>query len=374
MKNAVTRLAWGIAAPAVAVTGSIALTAMVLLVSGADPLATFRAMIEYGSTPQSIVTVINKSIAYYMAGIAAAIGFKMLLFNIGIDGQYRLAVFVAAVVGGSVSLPAFAHVALIILVAVGVGALWASIAGYLKVRRGVSEVISTIMLNSIATGLIAFFLNPSRFGSQEAGSNNVNTKIIGESGRLPGFVTPGGTIQGFVVVAIIVGIAYWVLLNKARFGFDLRASGMSLRAAMVSGVNGPRMVWTAMLMSGGVAGLVGMGTLLGNSHSYGLAFPAGYGLSGLAIALLGRNHPVGVLFGAILWSFLERSSQVLDLNGVSKEIVTIMQGVIVISVVVAYEVVKRIQSRRLQQLVRSVEDPGVPLQSESHDEEKEEVR
>ena len=110
---------------------------------------------------------------------------------------------------------------------------------------------------------------------------------------------------------------------------------------MASGVSVKRMVVRTMLLSGGVAGLVGMPLLLGESHAYASDFPAGYGFSGIAIALLGRNHPVGIAIGALLWSFLEQSAQILDLEGVPKEIVTIMQGVTVLSVVIAYELVRR---------------------------------
>ena len=111
------------------------------------------------------------------------------------------------------------------------------------------------------------------------------------------------------------------------------------------------MIVVTMLLSGAVAGLVGLPQLLGESHQYGLDFPAGFGLDGhLAIALLGRNHPVGIAIGALLWAWLERSAQILDLMGVSREIVTIMQGVIVLAVVVAWELVRRATLRRQQRI------------------------
>jgi simple sugar transport system permease protein len=238
-----------------------------------------------------------------------------------------------------------------VVVAVLVGAAWAAIAGALKAYRGVSEVISTIMLNGVATGLIAFLLSPGRLAVQEAGSNNITTAPIPPSGQLPGFDTGSGTIGGFLLVAIVVGVAYWVLLNRTVFGFELRASGRSLRAAAVSGVNARRMILMTMILSGSVAGLVGLPQLLGESHHYGLDFPSGFGLTGLAIALLGRNHPIGIAFGALVWAGMERSGQILDLLGVSREIVTIMQGVIVLAIVVAYEIVRRVTLRREQQYV-----------------------
>jgi simple sugar transport system permease protein len=148
-------------------------------------------------------------------------------------------------------------------------------------------------------------------------------------------------VYGLVLLAVIVGVAYWFLLSRMRVGFDLRATGRSEPAAVASGVNVKRMVLVSMLISGAVAGLVGMPQLLGASYTYSLDFPAGLGFTGIAIALLGRNSPVGIAFGALLWAFLDTSRQILDLGGVSKEIVTIMQGVIVLAVVIAYELVRR---------------------------------
>lgn len=333
-------------APILAVISAALVCSLVLLGSGANPLKVYALMIDYGTSPSSIVAIVDKWSVFFLAGIAGAIGFKMLLFNIGIDGQYRMATFTAAVVGGAVVLPAPLHIALVIVTGMLVGGLWAAIAGWLKVKRGVSEVISTIMLNAIATGLIAYLLNPARLGHQAEGSNNISTKKFAESAHLPGIPFLGGEIYGMTVVAILAGVVYWVVLNRTRFGFDLRASGLSLRAAQVSGVSSRRMILVTIVVSGAVAGLVGMPQLIGGSHAYTLDFPAGYGLAGLAIALLGRNHPVGVAAAAFLWAFIERSGQILDINNVPKEIVTIMQGTIVICVVVAYEIVRRFESRQ----------------------------
>jgi len=130
---------------------------------------------------------------------------------------------------------------------------------------------------------------------------------------------------------------------------------------VASGVNVKRMVLISMLISGGVAGLVGMPQLLGSSYNYSLDFPAGLGFTGIAIALLGRNSPIGIIFAALLWAFLDQSSLILDINDIPKEIVQITQGVVVLSVVVAYEVVRRIALRRQQRIVgRATAAPPPP--------------
>jgi simple sugar transport system permease protein len=223
----------------------------------------------------------------------------------------------------------------------------------LKVRRGVSEVISTIMLNAIATSLGAFLLHPDRLAVSVAGSNNIGTKPIGSSGQIPGLPFPdtGNKIFGLVFLAVLVGVGYHFLLNRTRFGFDLRATGMSASAAVASGVSVRRMVIITMLISGGLAGLIGMPQLLGSSHSFALDFPAGLGFAGIGIALLGRNHPIGIAFGALLFAFLSVSADILDLDGIPKEIVQIMQATMVLSVVIAYEVVRRVRLRQQQREV-----------------------
>ncbi len=360
------RVLLAVAAPVLAIVFSAAISSVILVVSGHQPLDVFRQMIDYGTQPRSEVLTLNLATTYYLSAVAVAIGFKMNLFNIGVDGQYRLAAMIAAAFAGSVVLPAPLAPVVTILVAMAVGAMWAGIAGVLKVTRGVSEVISTIMLNFIATGVVAYLLTPGRLAVAIQGSNNIGTKPIPPSGQVPGIsLIPDTTEQvyGLILLAVVVGVAYWFLLSRMRFGFDLRATGRSEPAAVASGVNVKRMVLVSMLLSGAVAGLVGMPQLLGDSYTYALDFPAGLGFTGIAIALLGRNSPIGIAFGALLWAFLDTSRQILDLGGVSKEIVTIMQGVIVLAVVIAYELVRRYglaqQQREVGRRLAAEESAGV---------------
>ncbi|WP_433251931.1 ABC transporter permease [Streptosporangium sp. CA-135522] len=356
-----------LAAPILAVVFAGLVTSIVLLITGDPPLETLGVMIDYGVQPRSIVLTLNYATTFYLSALAVAIGFRMNLFNIGVDGQYRLAALVAAAVGGAVTLPAPLHVALIIFVAMVVGAGWASIAGLLRVGRGVSEVISTIMLNAIATALGAWLLNKDRLAVEVAGSNNIGTKPIGPSGQVPGLALVSGTqtkVFGLIILAIVMGILYHVLLNRTRFGFDLRATGRSESAAVASGVNVKRMILVAMILSGAVAGLVGMPQLLGASYSYSLDFPTGLGFTGIAIALLGRNNPIGIAFGALLWAFLNTSSNILQIHEISPEIVQIMQGTIVLSVIIAYELVHRYQIAAGQRRVSKELASGTPARPE----------
>ncbi|WP_327369450.1 ABC transporter permease [Streptomyces sp. NBC_01217] len=346
------RLILGLGGPVLALVVAFALTSVVLLLSDRDPIEPYQLMVQNAEYADVQVLIINQAGTYYLAALAVAVGFRMNLFNIGVDGQYRLAAMLAAVVGAAVDLPGPLHVLLIVLVAMCVGAFWAGIAGILKTTRGVSEVVSTIMLNAIATSLIAWMILPANLGVQPAGSNDLTTGEISESGWFPSVsMGDGGDIYGFTLIAFALGIVYWFVLNRTRFGFDLRATGASESAAQASGVDAKKMVLTAMLISGAVAGLSGMPLLLGQTHTYSLSFPVGVGFTGITIALLGRNSPVGILFAALLISFIEKTSASLDQHGYEKEIATIMQGLIVISVVVSYELVRQYGLRRQQQKV-----------------------
>ncbi|PXY17279.1 ABC transporter permease [Prauserella endophytica] len=349
------RISWrsvglGLAAPVGALVFALLVCGIILSITGHPPFDVAEDMIGSLERPRTVANSLNSATTYYLSAVAVAIGFKMRLFNIGVDGQYRLAAMLAAALAGASfmeSLPSVVRILMTILAAMLVGAVWSGIAGFLKITRGVSEVISTIMLNAIATALVAFLLNPDRLAVTVAGSNNIGTAPITEGGQVPGipYSESSSDVFGLIVLAAVVGVAYWFMLNRTRFGFDLKATGQSESAAVASGVNVKKMVLASMLLSGAVAGLVGMPQLLGASHSYSLDFPAGLGFTGIAIALLGRNHPIGMAFAAFLWGALDQTSNVLDLSGVPKEIVVIMQGVIVLSVVIAYELVRRYKLR-----------------------------
>ncbi|MCP2165520.1 ABC transporter permease [Goodfellowiella coeruleoviolacea] len=328
--------------PVLAIVFAALLCSIALLVSGGNPASALTAMVAQVGEGTTAVDIVNSASVYYLAGLAVAIGFQMNLFNIGVEGQYRVGAVVAAIVGGAISLPAGLHAAVIIVVAALAGAAYAAIPAILKVTRGVNEVIATIMLNAIAAGVVAFLISQDAFGVLRG--NNIGTAEIAETGWVPGIsFGSNGTVFGLVLLAAAVGVGYWVMMNRSRFGFELRASGESATAASAGGVNAKRMVLVAMLLSGAMAGLVTMPELLGRDHTYLITSPTGYGFTGIAVALLGRNHPGGVALGALLWAFLDKSALALDNVGVPKEIVTIMQGTIVLSVVVAYEIVRRLE-------------------------------
>jgi simple sugar transport system permease protein len=368
--NRLRRTGLALLGPVLAIVVALIIFALVILLIGEDPLAALQVMVDLGDTPQqqvqSIVVILNRAVPLFLAGLAVSIAFRMGLFNIGVEGQYRLATILAAAAGAAVSLPAPLHVLLIVVVAMLVGALWAGIVGVLKVTRGVSEVISSIMLNFVALGTASFLLTGPLRGSGE-GESIVTTRVIPESGWFPGLngvltglglSEPRSELYGFLLVAVVAGVLIAVLLTRTRFGFDLRATGLSPSAATASGVDARGMVIKTMLLSGAVAGLIGLPELLGNAHRFSTEFTAGLGFLGIAVSLLGRNRPLGIAFAALLFAFLDRAALPLQFADIPSSVVTIIQGTIVLAVVIGNELARRLALRSAERAGAAAAGPG----------------
>ncbi|HXJ63012.1 MAG TPA: ABC transporter permease [Actinomycetota bacterium] len=366
------RIVTSIVAPIVALIVALLVSSIALLLIHKNPFDAFKAMVLYGKNPNQLIAIVNAAVPLYLAALAVAIGFKMNLFNIGVNGQYLLAALVAAWAGTKIDLPGPIQIGFIMLVAIVVGAIWAGVAGVLKVALGIHEVIGTIMLNAIGTGLVSYLLLNHFQQPATAGNLSTQTPFLPDSAKFPSLAHGVPTdLSGFVIIAALVGVLFYVLVWRTRFGFDLRAAGANFQAARVSGVNPGSMIVKTMLISGGIAGLVGMTQLLSFDHAYTLDFPADLGFAGIAVALVGRNHPVGIAAAALLFGFIQISSEILDFNDIPKEIYLIMEGVIILAVVIVYELVRRSverqevkaaaeQTRKMAEARAAEEPEGVP--------------
>lgn len=371
------RLTLALAAPVAALILSLAVASIALVLSGSNPFPAYGRMFSYGFELETLVDMVNRATPLYLSAVAVAIGFRMNLFNIGVEGQYILASIIAAQVAAQLSLPAPLHLTVIILVAMATGAMWALIAGVLKVTRGIHEVISTIMLNAISISFVVAMLFRQWDVPDE--SLNQETAEIPPSGRMPnlnGFVETftreigkGRVLWGFVIVAIIIGILYWIYVARTRPGYDLRASGINPLAAEASGVSPDRTVIVAMALSGAVGGLVGLPEVLGRDYAYGLQFTQNLGFAGIAVALLGQNHPGGIAIGALVFGFLDSAAPILDVHGdAPQEIVEIMKGIIIFAAVITYVVVQRRrqdEEARAASLAMASSEPDPPPEATS---------
>jgi simple sugar transport system permease protein len=332
----------------VAIVIALLICGVILLVTGKDPIAAYRTILETGATGTKLLEMLKRSTPLILSACAVAIGFKMNLFNIGVEGQYLFAALIAAESATHISAPPVVHVVVVLLIACAAGAFWASIAALLKITRGINEVISTIMLNFISLSVMQWlFDNYMRDDSD--GGLRVTTTEIAPSGRIPDIVD--GRLNGMWLIALFVVFCYWLLVFRSKFGFRLRSSGLNSTAAQTAGIAANRMIIVSMLLSGAVAGLVAMQSVLGEEYAYGpQATPTQFGFAGIAVALLGRNNPVGIVIAAMLFGFTDSTSAVLQLSGIPNSIVKVIQAVVVITVVIVNEATSRYMNRRTAEL------------------------
>jgi ABC-type uncharacterized transport system permease subunit len=257
-----------------------------------------------------------------------ALGFRAGLFNIGVEGQIGVGWIAAVVVGFSFAgLPMIIHLPMAILAGAIAGGFWSAIAGFLRARTGAHEVITTIMLNYISFRLSEWLL----CGPQEAVQGTCRTQEILPSAYLPRFLDHPVTVHwGFPLALAAAALTAWFLF-KTTWGYEFRAVGANPRAARYGGMSVPRTYVSAMFLSGCLAGLAGVGQGLGISHNVALGFRAGYGFDAIALALLGKSNPIGVVAASIIFGVLKAGAgRMQSVAGVPTEIVQIVQALVIV--------------------------------------------
>jgi simple sugar transport system permease protein len=291
--------------------------------SSGDNTALLKAIYPF---TESLVT----ATPYIFAGLAVAIGFRCGLFNIGAEGQFFMGALGAAYVGYSIQgLPWFVHLPLAILGGALAGAVWGAIPGYLKAKFGAHEVVNTIMMNWIAFRLSDWLLT----GPMQASGFRPVTPNIQKAAELPRFFPdPLRFNWGFVLALVVAYLVYWFLF-KTTLGFEIRAVGANPDGSKYAGMSVVRNFVLAMVLSGGLAGLAGAAQVLGVDHWVGQGFSAGYGFDAIALALLGKSHPLGVVLAAIVFGILRSgATRMQSLAGIPIDIISIIQGLVIIFV------------------------------------------
>jgi simple sugar transport system permease protein len=296
-------------------------------------------------------TVFSVAIPLFISGLAVAIAFQANVFNIGVEGQYFIGGLVAAVAGIYLRLPVYIHLPVVVLAAMLGGALWAAIPALLKVRMGIHEVITTIMFNNIATALVNYLVNGPLSGRGEKSLEPQTLKIQSTAlfGKLNhwfnaiGLKVPKHVYLDYsLIVAIVMGFLVWFLLYRMRQGFEIRAVGTSLEVSRYAGIRVTRVQLGAFLLSGALAGLIGLQEIFAIRGVYTFEIAQGLGFDGIAIALIGQNSPVGVIFSSILFAFLKQAGYGLQLyTSVPNAIIYIITGLMILFIVVTNEIATR---------------------------------
>ncbi|GGA70457.1 ABC transporter permease [Pseudoclavibacter endophyticus] len=261
-------------------------------------------------------------------GLGVAIGFRAGLFNIGGRGQMLIAALFAGFVGASLPLPPGLHLIVAVLAGIGGGAIYAGIAGWLKAQTGAHEVILTIMLNWVAYYLITYLLKTPVFQAEGAGGNP-KAKPVAESAHLPDLI--GAVDLGFIL-AILAAVAFWFIMDRTTLGFRIRAVGINPHAARTAGISVERTTFCTLAISGAFFGLAGATQVLGRATTgFDPNVDAGIGFDAITVALLGANHPVGVVLAGLLFGMLKAGSFPMQIvEGIPIEIVSVIQGLIVL--------------------------------------------
>jgi general nucleoside transport system permease protein len=262
-----------------------------------------------------------------LTGLSVAVAFKVGLFNIGAQGQMLVGALAAAAVGAYAELPPVLHVPAALLAAGVAGGAWALIAAVLKLTRGVHEVISTIMLNWLAVSLVDnwLVLGPLRAGAA-AGLSTTGTEQIASSAQLPRLLGDISRLHLGFPMAMAVALFVWVWLTRLRTGFETRAVGLGAEAARAAGIPVARRTAEAMGLAGALAGLAGAVLVLGTEYRYPGTLGAPYGFDGIAISLIGGNHPLGVALSALFFGVLRAGGTRMQLLGVHKSYPELIQG------------------------------------------------
>ena len=269
---------------------------------------------------------------YIFAGLAVALGFRSGLFNIGVEGQLFIGAACATYVGYSITgLPAYIHMPLAFLAGAAGGAFWAFIPGFLKAKTGGHEVINTIMMNWIAFRLTEWLLSGPM--SRPGSGGLPLSPIIQKTAEIPQFF--GSPIRfhlGFFIALLVAWLVWWFLF-KTTWGLNLRTVGTNPRAARYAGLNTSKSIILAMTLSGALAGMAGAVQILAVNHSMALGLSSGYGFDSIALALIGNNHPVGVILSSLLFGTLRNgATRMMVVSSIPIDIVDVIQAIILMFV------------------------------------------
>jgi len=332
------RLLNSLLVPVLAIITAIILGGLIIAVVGGDPFAAYSGLVQgaFGSAKALSETAVWAT-PYIFAGLAVAVAFKGGLFNIGAEGQLAFGAVTAALIGYALpqwlhtSLPAFIHIPLAVGLGVLAGAIWAAIPGALKAYTGGHEVINTIMMNYIALNLTSFLLNGPM---KDPNPLNVvaRTPDIAMSARIP-TIFPGLRVHWGFILALFIALLIWWLLQKTTLGFEIRTVGANPDAAKYAGINVKRTIIITMALSGALAGMAGVIEVTALNYRHELGFSVGYGFDAIAIALLGKTNPFGVVLAAILFGAMRNGGTRMQfLTQIPVDIISVIQALILLFV------------------------------------------
>jgi len=344
--------------PLLAIGTALLVGALVMFLSGDNPLVAYWGLLKgaVGSLT-ALSQTIRKATPFILTGLSVAFAFKAGLFNIGASGQFLMGTIFSVAVGVNFEgLPMVIHLPLALLAGILGGALWGGIAGWLKVWKGTNEVITTIMLNYVASLFAGWTVYaggtsgqiPGPLSDPVAAARAISqTRDVFESARLPQlFPQILDRVHWGIFLALLMAVLAWWVLWKTTLGFEIRTVGQNPHAAHYAGMRVGRTMALSMAIAGGLAGLAGAVETLGLNYKFAPEFTGGVGFEGITIALLGQTHPFGVVLSSFLLGGLNAGSAKMQFDsGVDRQIIQVVQA-LVLAFVAAPEIVRSLYRMR----------------------------
>jgi len=333
------RFARNLLIPVVGIFIAIVIGAMIMALTGYDPLTAYGALFYGGFVKNWHVSLLNATPLIF-TGLSIAFAFKAGLFNIGAEGQYYVGAIVAAFLGIYLKLPPVISIVLIFLISGLVACLYNFIPALLKIKTGAHEVITTMMFAHVARFASSIFIR-GMGGHPDTSKHPYVTDPILESNWLPLFKSflpqANYRLHTGVIIGILMALFVYYILYYTKFGFEIRAVGQNALAAKSQGISASKNIFRALLFAGFLAGIAGFNQVLGLDHKLFENLSAGYGWNGISVALLASNHPIGVIFTSILWGALDAGGQYMARTvQTPNSIVEIIKGIILFLVVARY--------------------------------------
>ncbi|MBS4021559.1 MAG: ABC transporter permease [Dethiobacter sp.] len=332
--------------PVIAAIFALFIGAVIITVLGDSVVVAYSALWKgaFGST-RSMGQTFMSATPLIFTGLAFSVAFRCGLFNIGSEGQLYMGAIIGAWAGYAFTgLPSLAHVSLVLILGGTAGAAWGFLPGFLKAKLGVHEVINTIMMTYIAINLTNWLVSSD--GPMRHGSTLQATPFVADTARLKVLI-PSTRLTTGIIIAFFVAFCIWVLLWKTKLGYKVRAVGLNNMAAECGGIDSNRYIIYAMMISGALAGLGGAVETIGVHGRFYSGFSPGYGFEGIAVAMLGANHPAGILLSALLFGALKSGAMTMQIvAGTNSELVKILQAIIIFFIAGKWSIITHLESRQ----------------------------
>lgn len=327
--------------------------AVILAIAGLNPGVIYAKLFSgIFSKPKFLAWSVVYATPLIFTGLGVAFSFRTGVFNIGAEGQFVVGSLAATLIGLYCPLPSYITVPLCLIAAAAAGAVWSAISGLLKVKKGINEVLSFIMLNWIAYYLSNYVVN---LPGIKAPTKEATIDILDNAKMLMPLsvrqMTGCTTTNYGIIVAIVASVIIWYIINKTTLGYELRSVGFNSNAAKYGGINSDASIMKALAISGALSGLGGAIQIMGNAmHIAQFAGQEGFGFQGITVALIASSNPIGCVFSGLFYGAMKYGGSKLNLVGAPKEVLDIIMGSIVLVIAITH-VFKAFANKKMQKKV-----------------------